>query len=182
MATKLNRKAYQQTLPRKRVAAGCLLFDASGRLLIVNPTYKDGWEIPGGVVEANESPLDGCVREMREELGIEWRPRGLLCVNFAAETAQRTESLNFIFDGGVLPEEIIAAIRLPAKELAEHRFLEPDEALGLLKRRLRKRVAECLALRSSGITIYLEEEEPVWTADDVGHTDGVPHRHGLKES
>src|SRR5690606_12767250 len=69
MAPRVNRKAYQRTLPRKRVSAGCLLFDEAGRLLIVNPTYKDGWEIPGGAVEANESPLDGCIREIREELG-----------------------------------------------------------------------------------------------------------------
>lgn len=167
MANKLNRKAYQQTLPRKRIAAGCLLFDSNGRLLLVNPTYKDGWEIPGGVVEANESPLAGCIREMREELGIDWRPHRLLCVDFAAETTQRTESLNFIFDGGVMPDEVIAAIRIPAKELSEFRFYEPEEALGLLKRRLRLRMVHCLAVRKSGITAYLEEEEPVWTSGVV---------------
>lgn len=168
MANKLSRKSYQQTLPKKRVAAGCLLFDAQGRILIVNPAYKGGWEIPGGVVEANESPLAGCAREIREELGIEWRPRSLICVNFSAETAQRTESLNFIFDGGTLPDELIAAIRLPAKELTEYRFLEPDEALALLKRRLRKRVALCLELRNAGTTAYLEEEEAVWATSPIG--------------
>lgn len=167
MADKLNRKAYQQSLPKKRIAAGCLMFDAHGRLLIVNPAYKDGWEIPGGVVEANESPLAGCAREIREELGIEWQPRSLICVNFSAETAQRTESLNFIFDGGTLPDGLIAAIRLPAKELTEYRFLEPVEALALLKRRLRKRVALCLELRHSGTTVYLEEEEAVWANSPI---------------
>ena len=162
MADKLSRKAYHQTLPQKRIAAGCLLFDGGGRLLIVNPTYKDGWEIPGGVVEANESPLAGCMREIREELGIDWRPRGLLCVNFAAETSQRTESLNFIFDGGTLPEDVIAAIRLPVKELSAYRFLDPTEALSLMKPRLRKRVTQCLPLRDSGMMTYLEEEALVW--------------------
>ncbi len=162
MADKLSRKAYHQTLPKKRIAAGCLLFDGNGRLLIVNPTYKEGWEIPGGAVEANESPLAGCIREIREELGIDWRPRGLLCVNFAAETSRRTESLNFIFDGGTLPDDVIAAIRLPVKELSEYRFLDPTEALSLMKPRLRKRVTQCLPLRDSGMVTYLEEEALVW--------------------
>lgn len=164
MGNKLSHKEYQQTLPRKRIAAGCLLFDSNGRLLLVNPTYKDGWEIPGGAVEGNESPLAGCIREIREELGIDWRPHGLLCVDFAAETSQRTESLNFIFDGGMLPDEVIAAIHIPAKELADYRFFEAEEALGRLKRRLRLRLVHCLATRGSGKVVYLEEEEPVWTS------------------
>ena len=41
MADRVNRKAYQQSLPKKRVSAGCLFFDKSQRLLIVKPTYKD---------------------------------------------------------------------------------------------------------------------------------------------
>lgn len=164
MANKLNRKAYQLSLPRKRIAAGCLLFDEFGRLLIVNPSYKSGWEIPGGAVEANESPLQACVREVREELGIAWHPLGLLSINFTPETPQRTESINFIFNGGVLPDEVIASIRLPEKELIDFRFLAPGAALELLGRRLRKRVAYSLGALASGNVVYLEQEEPVWMA------------------
>lgn len=165
MAGKLTRRAYQLTLSRKRISSGALLFNEVGRLLIVNPTYKEGWEIPGGAVEANESPLACCIREVREELGIAWRPQRLLVVDFAQETLQRTESLNFIFYGGVLPTELIATIRLPLDELSEFRLMEPEEALGMLKRRLRRRVARCLPLIASGETLYLEEQEPVWPVD-----------------
>lgn len=167
MANKLSRKAYQQTLPRKRISAGVLFFDAGGRLLLVNPTYKEGWEIPGGTVEANESPLASCTREIREELGLDARPVRLLCVNFSGETERRTESLHFIFYGGVLSEEQIASIHLPADELGEYRFLERDQALSLLKRRLCRRVAHALDLFAAGQTGYLEEEEPVWPANPV---------------
>ena len=165
MADRLNRKDYQRRLPKKRISAGCLLFDGEGRLLIVNPTYKDGWEIPGGVVEANESPLAGCAREVHEELGLDRRPVALLCVDFTPETSDRTESLNFIFYGGVLSPDEIAAIRLPEKELSEFCFLEPEEAMGLLKRRLRRRVTRSLGLIAAGRTIYLEEQEQPWPAD-----------------
>ena len=47
---------FTATLPRKRMGAGVLLSDELGRVLLVEPTYKPSWEVPGGVVEADESP------------------------------------------------------------------------------------------------------------------------------
>jgi len=42
---------YYKSLPMKRMGSGALFFDSAGRILIVKPSYKDVWEIPGGVVE-----------------------------------------------------------------------------------------------------------------------------------
>ena len=47
-------------LPAVPVSAGALIFDRGGRLLILKPTYKSGWTIPGGVMEA-----DGEMRRVR---------------------------------------------------------------------------------------------------------------------
>src|SRR4051812_23503587 len=55
---------------RKRVAADVLITDRVGRVLLVDPTYKEGWDIPGGMVEANEPPRVAAERELREELGL----------------------------------------------------------------------------------------------------------------
>jgi ADP-ribose pyrophosphatase YjhB (NUDIX family) len=163
MAT-VNRKAYQKRLPKKRISAGCLLFNEAGQLLIVNPTYKDGWEIPGGTVEANESPLQGCIREIWEELGLEWRPLRLLVVDYNPETAERTESLNFIFDGGTLSMEQAASITVPPREISEFRFMEPELAVQMLKRRLRRRVTTALQQRVTGTPAYLEEQVEAFDA------------------
>ena len=174
MADRVDRKAYQLSLPKKRISAGCLFVDKSRRLLIVKPTYKEGWEIPGGAVNANESPLAACIREVGEELGLERRPLRLLSVDFTNETKQRTESLSFIFDGGLLSDEEVAAIRLPERELSEYRLLPPEEALTLLNRRLARRVRRCLAALVAGTTLYLEEQKSPWLPrrseadDDVG--------------
>ena len=60
------------SLPGIPVSAGALIFDRAGRLLILKPTYKSGWTIPGGVMEADgESPWEACRREVREETGID---------------------------------------------------------------------------------------------------------------
>lgn len=49
------------------VAAGVLLFDEDDRVLLVDPTYKAGWEFPGGVVEAaRPRPAPVCARSPRK--------------------------------------------------------------------------------------------------------------------
>jgi ADP-ribose pyrophosphatase YjhB (NUDIX family) len=51
---------FYQQLPRKRIGAGALITDEDGRVLMVEPTYKEHWEIPGGVVERGETAFDAC--------------------------------------------------------------------------------------------------------------------------
>ena len=77
--------AAQETIPLPGIpaSAGALIFDRAGRLLILKPTYKSGWTIPGGVMEADgESPWEACRREVREETGIEVARGRLAAVDF----------------------------------------------------------------------------------------------------
>src|SRR5918911_4936705 len=88
-------------MARPRVAAGMLVHDDQGRVLMVRPTYKDGWDIPGGYVEPDESPAEAARRELREELAIDRNPGRLLVVDWAPHP-QEGDKLLFIFDGGTL--------------------------------------------------------------------------------
>src|SRR5262249_19573019 len=89
-------------LPPKRMAAGVLVRGGGNRVLLVEPTYKPNWEIPGGVVEADESPWAAAGRELAEELG--WaRPVGrLLVVDYVYPDDRFPEGVMFVFDGGVI--------------------------------------------------------------------------------
>lgn len=154
-----NPMAYTATLPGKRMASGCLFFNSAGELLIVKPTYRADWLLPGGSVEKDESPAKGCVREIREELGLEKPVLRLLCLEYQSAHSRGTESLQFIFYGGLLNESEIASIRLPADELSAYRFCPRAEALSLLVPKLAKRTEFALRALEENTVIYLEDKQ-----------------------
>ena len=152
----IDRKLWLESLPKKRMGAGALFQDEQGRLLLVNPTYKPQWEIPGGIVEQNESPRQACRREVYEEIGLTKPIERLLSISYAAANDRRTEGLMFIFWGGVLTPAEIEMIRLPVTELSEYRFVTLAEALSLLTPTLGERVRRSLEILPTEQTLYLE--------------------------
>lgn len=149
------------TLPRKRMAAGALFFDTAGRVLLVEPTYKDHWEVPGGVVEADESPHAAVRRELREELDLSWPIGELLGLDWVPPRPGRTEGLMMIFDGGVLPDEQVAGIALAPDELRSWAFCTASEASDRLSPLLARRVSACVQARATGRAAYLEDGRPI---------------------
>jgi 8-oxo-dGTP diphosphatase len=144
-------------LPAVYVGVGALITDTAGRVLIVNPTYKPGWEVPGGAMDPDEYPRETLRRELEEEIGCRLEPGRLLSVDFClARSARPRPSIMYIYDCGTLDEPQCARIRLPAEELSEHRFVPPAQLAGLLPERVLRRVREALVQRSAGGTADLE--------------------------
>lgn len=151
-----DQKAFHRTLPTKRIAAGAIFLNEAGHVLLVNPTYKDEWETPGGVVEANESPLQGCIREVKEETGLEIRPERLLTVLYKPETDRSTESMVLLFAGGVLSDAEIRCIVLPDDELSEFRFIAAEKLGEFLHPQAAWQVGESVAIWGTEKTVYLD--------------------------
>jgi 8-oxo-dGTP diphosphatase len=141
-------------IPRIPASAGALIFDKRGRLLILKPTYKRGWTIPGGQIEeSGESPWQACRRETFEECGLEIQRGRLVCVDFLRPRPGRPGGVRFLFDCGPFARKQLAALTIDHDEIEEHRMAELSEAAALLSGPVRRRV---LAAKGQEHCVYLE--------------------------
>jgi ADP-ribose pyrophosphatase YjhB (NUDIX family) len=61
--------------------AEAVCLDEQGRVLLGRRAFdpgKDLWDLPGGFLHEDELPVDGLVREVREETGLEIEPQEFL--------------------------------------------------------------------------------------------------------
>jgi 8-oxo-dGTP diphosphatase len=135
-----------------------LIFDPDGRLLILKPTYKRGWTIPGGQLDpGGESPWDACRRETFEECGLVVERGRLVCVDFLAPRPRRPGGVRFLFHCGTFASASLAEIQLQEEEIEQHRLVELDEAMELLSGPLRRRVSQGAPREHC---VYLEDGRP----------------------
>jgi ADP-ribose pyrophosphatase YjhB (NUDIX family) len=147
-------------VPAIPASAGAMIFDGKHRLLILKPTYKSGWTIPGGVMEADgETPWDACRREVAEECGLQVTTARLACVDFRPPRAGRPGGMRFLFDCGVFDDKSLAAVVLQPEEISECRLVGLPEALSLLAGPVRRRVKA--ASQGKKKCRYLENGRPV---------------------
>jgi 8-oxo-dGTP diphosphatase len=159
--TVLPHDEYVASLDRKRMAVMSLFRDDLGRVLIVNPTYMDSWLLPGGSVEADESPHAACRREVVEEIGLDRPPGRIIAVDWVPAHPDWPEGLFLMYDGGVLSEQDIADIEVDGDEISEFRFVAPAEVASWTMPRLSRRIDACLAALRTGEVLSLEDGSPI---------------------
>lgn len=155
--------AYIAGLPRVLAGAAMLFRDGEGRVLAVEPNYRDGWTLPGGTVESDEgeSPRQGARRETLEEIGLDIAPGRLLAVDWVPGPG-RPPIAAYLYDGGVLDAGRLASIVLQEAELVSWRLLARDEIRSFMPGALGGRVLAALdAVESGAGTVELEGGKPV---------------------
>jgi 8-oxo-dGTP diphosphatase len=63
--------------PRHSVSVAAVITDDHDRVLVIQRRDNGAWQLPGGVLELDESPLAGVRREVREETNVEVEPQRL---------------------------------------------------------------------------------------------------------
>lgn len=145
---------WYASLPSVFASACLLLTDAEDRVLLVKPNYRPYWSIPGGVVEAGETPHDCAAREIAEELGLVVTAGELLVVHWSPPLEERPRPMvNFLFDGGTVDDP--SGIRLQTEELDDLVFLPWDEATALLPSHTAARLPSARRARKERQTVYL---------------------------
>ncbi|MFC9438956.1 NUDIX domain-containing protein [Nocardia sp. NPDC057030] len=148
-----------------RVAAGAVVLRGSA-VLMVRPTYKEYWDIPGGYVEPGESPKAACQREIHEELGLTVDKLELAAIDWAPNEKEG-DKLLFLFAAPDLNGIEVDGLNFPDQELDKAQYIELSELGRYTVPRLARRLSETTnALLAGRVPLYLEHgDDP-----NTGHT------------
>ncbi|MEU6214373.1 NUDIX hydrolase [Streptomyces sp. NPDC047023] len=145
----LPREEWLAAIARPYTGTCVLLTDDEGRVLIVKPTYRDGWQFPGGTVDHGEDPESCARRELTEETGLVRSMLGILTVTWTpAGTRRDGPQVNFVFDAGTVPKG--TPVLLPEQELEAYRWAPSEEAEQLLLPSGALRLRAALLARETG--------------------------------
>lgn len=155
---------YYKSLPQKRMASEVIFCNEKGQVLLVKPTYKKRWGVPGGSVEKNESPKQAAIREVKEELGLKITQLPLVGVDYTIPSGPKDEAIMFVFYGGILNSKDIRKIKLPAEELSDYVFVPVSKAKVMVRDEqihisLPERLEESLKKITTD-ALYLEDGKP----------------------
>jgi 8-oxo-dGTP pyrophosphatase MutT (NUDIX family) len=125
------RRLLNSFLPRKRAISQMLIRAEAGpgehRVLLCQLTYKNDWDLPGGVVEVGESPQLAVSREVEEELGLTIEAGPLVLTDWLPPWGGWDDAVCLVFDGGVHHESILEQVVRQQREIRAARFCTLDE-------------------------------------------------------
>lgn len=110
--------------------------------------------MPGGSVEAGESPSECAIRETKEEIDLNVSNLKLLCIDYGK--TDEGDYFKFIFFGGKLNEDKIKKIKLRESELTEYKFVSPNDLASYFSEFKLRRMPACLKAIENNDIIYLE--------------------------
>ncbi len=128
-----------QTIEVKKVIVSCLaLINDENEILFCKRSshskFPGFWEFPGGKIKDNETPEEGLIREIKEEIGVDLNSRCIAPLTF---TTYKDDNLSFLILLYISRkwEESPSAIAhseiswIPAKNLRNYKMLPANDYL-----------------------------------------------------
>lgn len=147
-------------LPRKRLIAHVAIRDEAGRFMLCRTTFKSDWELPGGIVEVNETPRTGAAREIVEELGIVWPIGRLLIADWMPPYLGWEDALELIFDGGTITEQDLEQFVPDGREITEVSLVDLETAADLVTPLSHRRLSMIAGLAPDAV-VHTEDGRPI---------------------
>ncbi|GHE98068.1 hypothetical protein GCM10018785_72940 [Streptomyces longispororuber] len=140
--------------PPRRIGAVGIIRDYEGRVLLVDPSYKHGWILPGGGAHQGECPHAAVTREVREEVGLELYPRRLLVVDYVPENPKDDvrEGFNFVFEMGIVGHDAPKLVN--SQELSGIQWATSDDLPRLTLDDQHRRIREALRVIEGTSSIH----------------------------
>lgn len=91
-------------MPTLLTVSAVVVYDPAGRILLVRKRGTSKYMQPGGKLEQNEAPVQAAIRELHEELGLDFAPASLTDRGQwrgAAANEAGTELLAYVFDAAL---------------------------------------------------------------------------------
>lgn len=136
-------------------AAGAIIFDDQGRMLLQQRSDNGDWHPPAGGIEPDESPTDAVIREVWEETGLIVEPTSLIGIYNGLEfhfTYPHNDQVA-IFSIMFACRTIGGTLQPDSDEVLALRYFIPQELTdGLIPTRWRRRVRH--GLRRENITYF----------------------------
>jgi len=128
--------------PIFRIGVFALIFDDEGRILLGHRRDVDGWNLPGGGMEAGETVDEALCREVREETGLDIEVGQLVGVYSKPQKQEVVLAFRCGVIGGTLQ---------PTEETHESRYFAPDALPTNTLPKHRQRIEDALLNSPSAI-------------------------------
>lgn len=112
-----------------RLTVDSLTLDPNGRVLLIRrgrPPFEGRWALPGGFVEIGETVEEACIRETREETGVDVEIESILGVFSRPDRDPRGHTVSIVFRC-----RPVGGSAAGGDDAAEARWFGPEEAKAL---------------------------------------------------
>ncbi len=133
----------KKNVPKKKTVliVEAILKDSRGKVLVLkrskkNRHYKGKWQLPGGKVEKNESPLEAIKREIKEETNCNITSiKPLKKLVFSEQTKRKSAIVKLVIYTGRINGEICLC-----NDHTEYKFVKPTAQIKKLLAPISRRV------------------------------------------
>ncbi len=117
------------TQERRLSSAAVLIENTKGELLVLKASYKPYWSTPSGIVDAEESPTQAAVREVREETSLTIRPADLDFASIIYRHSKQASTYLFVFRLLYQVDETSLNIQVDGGEITDFDWVSKDDVL-----------------------------------------------------
>jgi len=132
------RRNYQRLMRHATLGVRGIVIDDNGHVFLVKHSYVNGWYLPGGGVETDESVMSALARELFEEGNIKLAGLPKLHGVFLNSSVSRRDHVVLFIVREFRQDELPR----PGLEIIAHGFFSPDALPEDTSRATRARIAE----------------------------------------